>query len=425
MRKEQEALLHILSHTVRGGKYEVPELNSGEWQALLKSAEEHEILPLVYDSLCGSKALQTIPGEVRKKWQEKAVSASVRQIIQTNEFLTMLVHAQKKGLDPVVLKGIVCRNLYPMPCLRPSVDEDLLIRPEETEQFHAFLLSEGLMADKAEYTAGEREAAAELSYHRKDSPSYIELHKYPFDPGSNIFEHFNTVLGDIMSRSVRVRIEDVSVRTPAPTDHLLYLILHAYKHFLYSGVGIRPILDIGLFAEAYDSDIRWEDVRTKLISVNAFYYARGLIRIIGQYLLPGAAFLTSIKGWKIYEVDAGALLEDCLASGVSGASSLSRLHSSNMTLHAVEKRDRRYGKGFFGQVMRMLFPPYAYLKDEYPYLKKMPFFLPAAWVQRVIKYLLEIRKIRKTRPEAEGAASESLRIGAERVKLLRKYKIIT
>lgn len=35
----------------------------------------------------------------------------------------------------------------------------------------------------------------------------------------------------------------------APTDHLLCLLCHAYKHFLYAGFGIRHVCDIGIFAE--------------------------------------------------------------------------------------------------------------------------------------------------------------------------------
>ena len=53
-------------------------------------------------------------------------------------------------------EGIVCRSLYPIPCLRPSVDEDIFVPAEDTEKYHEFLLSEGLFADEADLTADER-----------------------------------------------------------------------------------------------------------------------------------------------------------------------------------------------------------------------------------------------------------------------------
>ncbi len=137
-------------------------------------------------------------------------------------------------------------------------------------------------------------------------------------------------------------------------DLTLFLMLHAYKHFLHSGVGIRPMCDIGLFAEAYGDGIDWKTVRRKLTSVNAFYYARALLRIIEIYVLPGAEFFTNINDWNIQEINVEPLLEDLFAGGVHGASSVSRLHSSNMTLQAVQRRrslsresESKMGRNYF------------------------------------------------------------------------------
>lgn len=423
MRKEQEALLHILSPVTGGRKIAEPHLNDGEWRALLKCAEEHEILPFVYDAVCECGSLTAVPKEERKKWQSRALSVSIRQIVQTKEFLTLLVHARKEELDPIVIKGIVCRSLYPKPCLRPSVDEDLLILPEETEKYHKFLLAEGLFADKEEYTEADRKSAAELSYHKKDSPTYIELHKFLFDPESEPFGVFNTFFKDVSSRTVRVQIEDVSVRTLAPTDHVLYLILHAYKHFLYSGIGIRPLCDIGLYAETYALQIDWEAVRMNLESVHAFYFARALLRILQLYLLPEGDFFSYIREWNLSEVDVVPLLEDCLESGLHGATSLSRLHSSSMTLHAARKRCEKGKEKYTHAVLRSVFPPLRNMKERYAYLKRVPLLLPVAWMQRGAHYLVEIGK-KGSGPKADNSAAESIRLGRERIALLRQYRII-
>lgn len=422
MRKEQEALLHILSQAVRGKKPAEHALDSKEWQLLIKNADEHEILPIVYDSVCESGALKEVQKEERKKWQERALSVSIRQIIQTKEFLTLLVHAQKAGMDPIVVKGIICRSLYLKPCLRPSVDEDILIFPEETERYHDFLLAEGLFPDNEEYSFGDREASAELSYHKKESPIYIELHKYLFNPESEIFGSFNELFEDSLSRTVRIKIEDVSVRTLAPTDHLLFLILHAYKHFLYSGVGIRPICDIGLFAECYACEIDWQGIREKLVSVNAFYYAKALLRIIQLYLLPEAGFFTYIKSWNIEKIDVEPLLEDTMSSGIHGASSMTRLHSSNMTLHAAGKSGRR--EGAFQAVRHSVFLPLPELQEHYGYLKIAPFLLPAAWAHRVIRYFVDTRKKNAGLETDNSSVLASIRLGRARIQLLRKYRII-
>ena len=460
MTKEQELLFKVIRESVSHQQSSDPNLNEDEWHRLFDLAFEQALLPLVYDSLHQSRTLMKVSKDARNKWYNNAIGSAVRQITQTNEFLTLIVHAQDKGLDPIVVKGVVCRNLYPTPCLRTSVDEDLLIMAGETEKYHDFLISEGLSADNKESEADEREKAYEISYHRENSPTYIELHNSLFDPNSDLFGELNRLFIEdpsvfdetqmnhnvkknltegVFERSVRVQIEDVSVRTLAPTDHFLFLMLHAYKHFLHSGVGIRPMCDIGLFAEAYGDGIDWKTVRRKLTSVNAFYYARALLRIIEIYVLPGAEFFTNINDWNIQEINVEPLLEDLFAGGVHGASSVSRLHSSNMTLQAVQRRRSHSRESenpkakwagiisapteFWRHLLGSGFLPYENMKARYPYLKRAPFLLPAAWIQRIARYISE-PGLKGKEPGVLDSASASVRIGQERIKLLEQYHII-
>ena len=51
-------------------------------------------------------------------------------------------------------------------------------------------------------------------------------------------------------------------------------------------------------------------------------------------------------------------------------------------------------------------------------MKDYPFLLPAAWVSRIGKYLLESRKM------DNNDALESIEIGNKRIDLMKKYKII-
>ena len=50
------------------------------------------------------------------------------------------------------------------------------------------------------------------------------------------------------------------------------------------------------------------------------------------------------------------------------------------------------------------------------YLKKYPFLLPAAWGDRLLKY-------RKETAAGNGAA-ESIRIGSQRIELMKQYGIL-
>ncbi|MBR3241266.1 MAG: nucleotidyltransferase family protein [Parasporobacterium sp.] len=397
-----------------------PELTADGWKAVLSRADEHSILPLVCDKIFDFKSFRLLDSSVRKAYQENAVRQTIRQIEQEKDFLTFLLFAQENGYDPIVIKGLTIRHLYAHPFLRPSVDEDLLINSGQAVPFHQTILEYGFEADAPD---ADIPGADELGYHKPDSPSYIELHKHLFSTGSGILGDFNQFFENYSDRTVRVQIEDVSVRTLAPTDHLLYLILHAFKHFVHSGIGIRAVCDIGLFAEHHASDIDWEHVRSGLEEVHAFDFARGLFRIAQLHLLPDAAFYCCISDWKIEEIDTEPLLDDILSGGVHGNSSLERLHSSNITLNAIEndRKESSAGQGFLSTAIHSVFLPLGKMSVHYPYLKKAPFLLPAAWIQRIGKYLQERKAAGKG---GKNTAAGSIRLGRSRVELLKKYGII-
>lgn len=384
-----------------------PELTPDEWEYLLNLSSEQEILPLVLDTCIREASLKAIPKEKYLRWQQRAITISTRQIVQTNEFLTLMLHAQARGLNPVILKGIVCRNLYPKPMLRPSVDEDLLILPKDIELWHHFLLSEGLSADDPD---ADREKAEELSYHKENSPTYIELHKVLFSENSEAYGDLEGLFRGVFERAVEVQIEDVTLRTLAPTDHFLYLLCHAYKHFLHAGVGIRQIADMALFANAYGDDIDWKYVFDSCKKVHIETIAAGMLKIAYKYL----TLKTVPAPFSEMRIEEAPLLEDILTGGLYGMSDINRAHSGNMTLDAVAAR--RQGRRRRG-VWRSLFPGRNYLQSRFPYAKKHSVLLPAAWVQRIIEYL------RKDRLNP-GNPAQSIQIGQARIDLLKKYKII-
>ena len=402
MTRVQQVLMAALRDAVHGNTLEDPGLDGEEWSSLLRLADEQEILPLIVDCVYSCPSFRNLREEDRKGCSERAVQIAVRQAVQTNEFLTLMLHAQAQGLDPVVLKGIVVRSLYPKPILRPSVDEDLLIPPEASADFHRFFLLEGLTPDEPE---ADVDAADELSYHKPDSPTYIELHKSPFAK-SDAYGDCNSLFAGAEERTVRLSFDDVTLRTLEPTGHLLYLICHAYKHFLYSGVGVRQVCDMGLFIESYGSEIDWPRIVRDCASIRIDRFAAALFRVAERHL--GFSLPEAFSG---YDVDEGPLLEDMLAGGMYGTADEDRLHSASITLDAVAaQRQRRGAKG----ILASLFPPVSSLAGRYPYLRKRPWLLPAAWLQRIAGYLTNHRT----------SASASVQIGQQRIGLLRNYGII-
>ena len=62
--------------------------------------------------------------------------------------------------------------------------------------------------------------------------------------------------------------------------------------------------------------------------------------------------------------------------------------------------------------------PGEYLERRYPYLKKRPYLLPVAWMQRIAHYASEKQS------GTDNSASGSIKLGKERIELMKRYGIM-
>ena len=256
----------------------------------------------------------------------------------------------------------------------------------------------------------------EVPYGKPRSGLCIELHKQLFPPESPVYGEWNRFFEGAHERAVFVSIDGAEVPTMAPTDHFFYLICHALKHFLHSGFGIRQICDITLFANAYGKNIDWDQVHRNCRKIHAELFLAALLKIGQKYLTFDPVQSRCPDDLMALAVDENDMLEDILGSGVFGDSTMSRKHSSTITLNAAASG--KEGKAARSRVWKSVFPDASSLTSRYPYLRKKPYLLPIAWIDRLVKY----QKERRSRKQDDFI--ESLRIGKERVKLLNEYKIL-
>lgn len=404
----ESALLALTAAAIHAEAPTDPELSASDWMDLLRLADRHKLLPLAADAAAPLPSLRAAVQD-GLDWNKilSAVFTQVNsQMIQENELLNLLTDLRAEGLVPLVLKGPILRALYPRPLLRPSVDDDLFVPSDLVADYHRAFLAHGLTADRPD---ADLQNADERSYHRPGSPLYVELHAALFDRSSPIFAAYNDGFTAEPETPETVRIQDVDLRTLPPTDHLKFLLLHACKHFLFSGFGLRIVTDICLFARAYAERIDFPAVRDACAALRCDRVAEAIFRIGENHLGLSAPFRFAA------EVDETALLRDVLSAGLHGATP-DRLHSVRALQDAVvaARGEKKAGGG-----MRMiLFPPLSRIKGDYPFLNKRPWLLPWAWTRRAARYAAG-----RLRGQ-EAAPTESLRISRERAELLRTYDLI-
>ena len=393
----ERQFLHIAKAAVSGGDFPA---ESVDWPAVFALAGQQKLLPIIFE------AVRKAPAAVENAAlfaavKQQVIAQVLHHTMRASEFADLYQKLRAAGLHPVVVKGQLCSRLYPLRDHRISADDDILIPDGEFFACHEQLLANGLTTDTP---ADEFATADEVSYTKKGSPLYIELHRHLFDSAEDAHDELNHFFADLNP------VEIDGLLAMPPHEHLLYLLLHAYKHFVRSGIGLRQFCDIGLWAWEYHDEIDWQRLHDQCASVHAATFAAAAFRIARDYL--GIDFDLPTP-WDA-SIDVEPLLHDTLCGGVYGSNDLTRLHSSTVTLNAV-KASRTGEKS---SVLRTVFPKREYLERRFPYLKKRPYLLPVAWAQRLAHYAGE----KKT--GTDNSASGSIKLAKERIELMKRYGVM-
>lgn len=403
----RESLLFLEAFRAALEDKQVPwgaEVSPENLTGVMNLAERHKVLPMIYQSVRGSEAAMQAGPQWMARYRSATMHAVMLQTRKAAELMPVLEALQNAGVKPLVVKGIICRRLYPHPDQRFSTDEDILVPETQFADCHRALESCGLA------TKDPESEAYELPYFSREGSLYLEIHKSLFPPENEAFGSLNRFFSDVAERAILID----GVPTMGHTDHMLYLICHAFKHFIHSGFGLRQVSDMMLFAQEWGEEIDWEYVLDCSRQIRAEQFAATLFRIGEEYLGFSPEKAHYPKRWQALAGEPEKMLEDLLEAGIYGKTDLSRQHSSTITLNAVA--DSHRGKRG-GSILKTVFPPAKALEGAYPYLKKSAALLPIAWAQRLIKY-------GKESGTADNRATESIRVGKERVALLRQYGIL-
>ena len=393
----ERQFLHTAKAAVSGGDIPAEKV---DWPAIFTLANQQKLLPILFEAVRKMPATEENVA-LFAVTKQQVIGQVLNQTVRSVEFADLYRKLRTVGLHPIVVKGRLCSRLYPLKDHRISADDDLYIPDAEFMACHEQLLAHGLTTDTP---ADELPTADEVSYTKDGSPLYIELHRHLFDSAEDAHDELNHFFADLNPVEI-----DGFLAMP-PHEHLLYLLLHAYKHFVRSGIGARQFCDIGLWAQKYHDEIDWQRLHEQCESVHAATFAAAAFRIARDYL--GIEFDLPAP-WDA-SIDVEPLLHDTLCGGVYGSNDLTRLHSSTVTLNAV-KASRTGEKS---SVLRTVFPKREYLERRYPYLKKRPYLLPVAWAQRLAHYASEKQS------GADSSASGSIKLAKERIELMKRYGIM-
>lgn len=426
-----ELFLALLSAGLNKTEYNIDELLTvEEWNTLYKYSMQQNVLPIIYEQLMFSGVFElaekVIAGK-NERLQEEAFAAirycdmfrdktfqfTADQVKRTQWFYEYYEQILRLGIRLIVVKGIICRNTYPNPDLRPSGDEDLYIELKDYPILKEFLQKNGFRLTSK--SAGES-MLEELEFLNPREGVLYEVHTSLMPKTSSFYDKHNVIFEDAFKKATIAVFEGHEIYTLEETQHLFFLLSHLLKHFVAGGVGIRQLCDILLFIKKYHEVIDWRTFKGWLKSYHLETFWANLMDIGIRYLgfKPGKY---NVPMYDKIVPDSAAILDDMFEAGVFGMSSMARMHSANLTIKAAEADKRGVIKESFS-LLRAIFPSVTSMREKYPYLKDNRLLLPKAYVQRIIKFL------RNRSEQSDEKGRSVVKLGRERTKMLKKYDIV-
>lgn len=260
-------------------------LSVEDWQALEDLANEHGLLGVMLDGM------ETLPRELRP--EKKAIIQSIGQMlqaeqqyeIQKNAAAEMAILLHQHEIRTYVLKGRVVAECYPNPEHRKSVDMDCFLMPEQ---------GNADVWEKANVLMERQGSEVRRDYYKNSTillPGLsVENHRF-FTPfrGNRQLNNLEHWLQEEMHRAnnttpLTARFEGTWLYRPPVMVSALFLIEHAYSHFLHEGLTWRLVLDWQMFCCKQRQEIDWRelDARVDEFGFRKFYdsYCR-----LGEYLV--------------------------------------------------------------------------------------------------------------------------------------------
>ena len=251
------------------------------WNRLYSIAESQGLSAIVLDGL-GLLPLEQRPAKKDLLQLIGCVlQAEERYAIQWKAADEMSLLFANNAIRTYVLKGYVISECYPNPIHRPSVDMDCFLLPDRSI-FNAWDLGNQLI----------RHAGFEVdtSFY-KNSTFYlpgltVENHKYMVPVrGSRQLKSLEKILRSyILSDKGEDRIQGTHLFRPPVIMSALFIIEHAYSHFLHEGITWRHVLDWIMFSGKHKSDIDWNTLNA-LIDEFGFRKFYDSYCNLGKYLL--------------------------------------------------------------------------------------------------------------------------------------------
>ena len=377
----KKIVLDILKAFLNGNDH-INVADSLDWNEFIRLTEINSVSGIIGYVLNQDQNIDC-PDKIKQFYTEAYFSTIAITTIRDEAMKSVIELLSKNGIDHLLFKGYVVKDLYTVPELRTFGDIDFAIRLEDRAKCNEIMQENGfrLLDDWEPVYSYEYEL------------EHYEVHTELLDSNLNERMDYKAYFSDFWNHAQKI---DKHTYVLAPEYHLLYLLMHIAKHLYGSGAGIRMYLDIAFFIMHYREQIDWQHFQSEIEKLKLSDFVNTVFSAVDGWFeikIP-----ISLKSKDSAFLD--KFTEFTLNGGVFG------FNNKASKLSQVRKNSKGQSVKRVNTLLKRTFPSANTIKTRYTYLEDKPWLLPVAWVHRFFKnkqstakYFNQSKDILKTKKE--------------------------
>lgn len=270
MTESQTFLLALVRMALWGCHEPLPE-NRPDWNQVFALSKQQTLIGLVAEAVPMLPSHLQPDHSIRIKLHTTAMRILQSHILVNRKVAEIKTKMDSCGIHTVLLKGQGVALNYPNPQSRQCGDIDLYVGESNFGKVYQMLepapLKKYMHLKHFSINGGGVE---------------IEVHRIAADlPGIRRNRRFQDwTISNLSGQSVRkVEIADTSINLPPAEFDALYIMNHAWNHFMTGGIGLRQLVDWAMHLHRFHKDIDIENLRNYLQDfglMNAWHILSGI-----------------------------------------------------------------------------------------------------------------------------------------------------
>ena len=227
------------------------------WNGMEALARQQGLLPIIVDGIGKLPDAERPPKELLLQWIGEVLQGEATYAAQKEAAAKLAELFHNNAIRTYVLKGMVVAECYPNPVHRVSADLDCYLKPIQGD-FDAWELGNGIVESQG--------YEVDCGFYKNSTfilPGLtVENHKFlsPFRGNSKLERLERVFQSMLLDDEEDNRFDNVWLYRPPIMVSALFLIEHAYSHFLHEGLTWRMVLDWMLFCRKHKEDLYWNDL---------------------------------------------------------------------------------------------------------------------------------------------------------------------